>query len=34
VFTLARADVAQVLLAMGILGFGVGSFSVTMPAVI
>jgi MFS family permease len=34
VFVLARSDVAQVLLAMAILGFGVGSFSAAIPAVI
>ncbi len=34
VFALARSDVAELLLAMTILGFGVGSFSAAMPAVI
>ena len=34
VFAMARSDVVEVLLAMAILGFGVGSFSAAMPAVI
>jgi predicted MFS family arabinose efflux permease len=34
VFALARSDVVEVLVAMAILGFGVGSFSAAMPAVI
>jgi MFS family permease len=33
-FALARSDLAEVLLEMAILGFGVGSFSAAMPAVI
>jgi predicted MFS family arabinose efflux permease len=33
-FALARSDVAEVLAAMAVLGFGVGSFSAAMPAVI
>jgi MFS family permease len=34
IFALARSDVAEALLAMAILGFGVGSFSAAIPAVI
>lgn len=34
VFAMARSDVVEVLVAMAILGFGVGSFSAAMPAVI
>jgi predicted MFS family arabinose efflux permease len=33
-FAVARSDVADLLVAMAILGFGVGSFSAAMPAVI
>jgi predicted MFS family arabinose efflux permease len=33
-FALARANLSELLLAMAILGFGVGSFSAVMPAVI
>lgn len=33
-FAVARASLADALVAMGILGFGVGSFSAAMPAVI
>lgn len=34
VFVLARSDVTELLAAMAVLGFGVGSFSAAMPAVI
>lgn len=34
VFVLARSDVTELLVAMAVLGFGVGSFSAAMPAVI
>lgn len=34
VFALYRSDIAEVLVAMAILGFGVGTFSAAMPAVI
>lgn len=34
IFALARADLVGVLLAMAVLGYGVGSFSAAMPAVI
>ncbi len=33
-FALARSNLAELFLAMGVLGFGVGSFSAAMPSVI
>jgi predicted MFS family arabinose efflux permease len=33
-FALARSNITELLIAMAILGFGVGSFSAAMPAVI
>jgi predicted MFS family arabinose efflux permease len=33
-FAVARSDLAELLVAMGVLGFGVGSFSAAMPGVI